>query len=170
MDVTLREPADRQRLEERVRTQREAKQRDRCRAVLLALDGHEAVAIAAMLGRSRRFVQDWAYAYRDGGVEAIASKPRSGRPTKLPRGQEEAFRQRMLAGPAAADGGVCVLRGLDAVAVLEREFGVKYSLNGAYDLLHRLGFSCLRPRPRHRKNDPPAMARWLADAPLLSSK
>ena len=73
-------------------------------------------------------------------------------------------------GPTEADGGVCTLRGLDAVAVLEREFGVAYSLKGAYDLLHRLGFSCLRPRSRHRKNEPAAMDQFRRDAPLLSSE
>ena len=31
------------------------------------------------------------------------------------------------------------------------QFGVVYSLTGAYDLLHRLGFSWLMPRPRHAK-------------------
>ena len=51
--------------------------------------------------------------------------------------------------------------------ILQAEFGVTYSLQGAYDLLHRLGYSYLRPRPRHRKNDPAAMQAWLKDAPLL---
>ncbi|MFC1781069.1 transposase [Planctomycetota bacterium] len=38
--------------------------------------------------------------------------------------------------------------------LLEREFGVVYSLWGVYDLLHRLGYSCLCPRPQHEKADP----------------
>ena len=135
-------------------------------------EGHEAVAIAGMLGRSRRFVQAWAYRYRDGGIDAVraaAGKP-TGRPTKLPRDREAAFKARVLAGPvAAADGGVCVLRGEDARRILEREFGVAYTLDGVYDLLRRLKLSCLAPRPRHRKNDPTAMAAWLDRAPLLST-
>lgn len=53
--------------------------------------------------------------------------------------------------------------------ILEAEFGVAYSLNGVYDLMHRLGLSCLKPRPRHRKADPQTQQRWLDDAPLLSS-
>ena len=58
-------------------------QRDRMRAVLLALEGEEALAIAAKLGRGRTFVQDWVYAYRDGGLDALRSKPRPGRPPRL---------------------------------------------------------------------------------------
>lgn len=170
MHVTWRSPADEGELARRVAAERDAKQRDRYRAVVLAVGGHDAPTIARMLGRSRKFVQRWAYAYRDGGIDAMGEKPRPGRPTKLPREREEAFRQRMLAGPTEVDGGVCTLRGKDAVRVLETEFGVAYSLDGAYDLLHRLGFSCLKPRPRHRKNDPQAMAAWERDAPLLSRR
>lgn len=171
MQIQWRDPADQEELAGRVRGERDAKQRDRYRCVGLAIEGHDAPTIARMLGRSRKFVQRWAYAYRDGGIDAIGEKPRSGRPTKLPRDQEEAFRQRMLAGPIpGTDADVCTLRGKDAVRVLEAEFGVAYSLDGVYDLLHRLGFSCLRPRPRHRKNDPEAMAAWERQAPLLSKR
>jgi len=170
MNVGLRDEADRTRLRELIDGERDAVQRDRLRAALLAAEGNEAVAIAVTLGRSRRFVQAWAYAYRDGGVGAIKAGRSTGRPTKLPRDREAAFRARVLAGPVVgADGGVCVLRGEDARRILEREFGVAYTLDGVYDLLHRLKLSCLVPRPRHRKNDPAAMAAWLDGAPLLST-
>jgi transposase len=169
MNVKLRDEAERQRLRAMIDGERDAVQRDRLRAALLAAEGHEAVAIAATLGRSRRFVQAWAYAYRDGGVDAVRPRGTStGRPTKLPRDREAAFKARVLAGPTEADGGVCVLRGEDARRILEREFGVRYTLDGVYDLLHRLDLSCLAPRPRHRKNDPAAMRQWLDGAPLLS--
>jgi transposase len=36
---------------------------------------------------------------------------------------------------------------------LEHEFGVLSSLKGVYKLLHRLGYSSLAPRPRHRLAD-----------------
>lgn len=153
MHTTARCPDDLSELDRRIRSEPHARQRDRYRAVRLALDGQQTRPIMVMLGRSKNFVQRWCYAYRDGGLDAIADKPRPGRPTKLPREQEEAFRQRILAGPGPDDQGVCTLRGVDATRVLEQQFGVHYSLDGAYDLLHRLGFSCLKPRPRHRKND-----------------
>jgi transposase len=63
---------------------------------------------------------------------------------------------------------VCALRGRDAVRILKNEFGVEYTLDGVYDLLARLGLACLKPRPRHRKNDPAVMRQWLETAPLLS--
>jgi len=169
MKVTVRREGDLERLDELIAREKVAVQRDRLRAVRLALDGVEALQIAATLSRSRRFVQEWAYAYRDGGVEAIEPGKSSGRPTKLPREREQAFRARMLGGATGADGGVCSLRGVDALKILEAEFGARYTLDGVYDLLHRLKLSCLVPRPRHRKNDPQVMQQWLEGAPLLSN-
>jgi transposase len=168
MKLAVRQEGDLERLDELIAREKVAVQRDRLRAARLALDGGEASGVAAALGRSRRFVQRWAYAYRDGGVEAVRPGKGGGRPPKLPRDKEQAFKARMLAGATEADGGVCSLRGADAVGILEKEFGVRYTLDGVYDLLHRLRLSCLAPRPRHRKNDPRAMRQWLDGAPLLS--
>ena len=167
MDIALHHRRDTDELTQRIRHEPSAKQRDRYRAVRWALQGRPASWIAAKLERSHRFVQKWAYAYRDGGLDAIAEQPRTGAPTKLPQDQEQAFKRRLDAGPlAGVDRGVCTLRGKDVVRILEQEFGVRYSLDGAYDLLHRLGYACLKPRPRHRKNDPQVMAAWRHDTPL----
>jgi transposase len=167
MDIKARDIGDPERLADLIGRERNAKQRDRWRVVRLALEGWETLRIAQATGRSRAFVQRWAYAYRDGGLDALQAGKGGGRPPKLPRTQERAFKERLLAGPRPGEE-VCTLRGADARAILEKEFGVRYSLNGVYDLLHRLNLSCLSPRPRHRKNDPEALARWLQGAPLLS--
>jgi len=166
MRVTERGPGDVAELTRRARAERNALQRDRYRAVLLALDGQEAVAIAAALGRSRRSVQDWVYAYRDGGIDDLRPGKSPGRPTKLPRQREAELRARLDAGPRPADG-VCTLRGRDVVRILEQEFGVTYSLDGAYDLLERLGYSCLTPRPLHEQADPATREQFKQHAPLL---
>ena len=76
------------------------------------------------------------------------------------------FKARVDAGPRPSDG-VCTLRGKDVVHILESEFGVGYTLDGAYDLLHRLGYSCLTPRPVHEKNDPALVQHFKKHAPFL---
>ena len=91
MYIELRCPEDLDVLKQLQRQERNAKQRDRYRAVLLALGGKTASEIAAKLDRSRRFVQQWTYRYRDGGLANLAVQPRSGAPTKLRREYESAF-------------------------------------------------------------------------------
>lgn len=169
MRIQLHQAEDLTQLRQQSRQQRDAKQRDRYRAILLALEGHDAPAIAETLSRSRAFVQRWVYVYRDHGLDAVTPKRQTGRPPNLPATQEGAFKERFLAEPTEADG-VCALRAKDAQRILQEEFGVEYTLPGVYDLLHRLGLSCLMPRPRHRKNDPEQMRQWIENAPLFSSK
>ena len=76
MRVNERESGDIAELDRRVKFERNALQRDHLRAVRLALEGEKAVAIARTLSRSRRSVQDWVYAYRDGGIDQLKPKPR----------------------------------------------------------------------------------------------
>jgi transposase len=102
MHVTLHHPEDLEQLRQYSRKQHNAKQRDRYRAVVLALEGHEAPEIAGILDRSRRFVQRWVYHYRSRHRRAL-SETANGRPSKLPPPQYEAFKTRFLAEPTAAD-------------------------------------------------------------------
>ena len=149
MDVELHCPKDLEELLQRSRKERNAKQRDRYRAVLLALRGQTTEVIMQTLDRSKNFVQRWVYAYRDGGIDAICPKRQTGRPRKLTELEEVEFRERILAGPKPQDA-VCSLRGKDARRIINEQFGVRYSLPGVYALLHRLGLSSLVPRPRHK--------------------
>ena len=168
MHVQPHTPTDIDALKLKARAEKNAKQRDRYRAVAMALEGFGTKHIMYTLSRSKNFVQRWTYFYRDGGIEAISPTPQHGRPTKLASVDTEHFKQRIVAGPTAADEGLCTLRGKDAVRILRHEFGVNYSLSSVYALMHRLGLVCLKPRPRHRLNDPAAMQQWLENAPLLS--
>ena len=68
---------------------------------------------------------------------------------------EQRFCRRIASGPSKQDS-VSVLNGPTIKRLLEREYGVIYSLWGVYNLLHRLGYSCLCPRPQHEKADPKA--------------
>ena len=167
MDVREREARDVQRLGELIRREENGKQRDRFRMVLLALAGEQKLRIASLLGVAKSTVENWVYAYRDGGIDALWPGKAPGATPRLTPQEQEAFRQRVLDGPREEDG-VCTLRGKDVLRILNDEFGAEYSLNGVYALLHRMGFSCLSPRPRHEKNDPEAMEAFRRSAPPLS--
>ena len=169
MQIIEHSPGDIKVLKQKIQLESNAKQRDRYRVVAMAIEGMQTKQIMKKLDRSKNFVQRWNYFYRDGGIEAITAKRQTGRPTKLDSNEESVFKKRITAGPVESDE-VCTFVGRDAKSILEKEFGVKYSLPGAYALIHRLGLSCLMPRPKHRKNDPEKMQQWLEDAPFLSKK
>ena len=68
-------------------------------------------------------------------------------------------------GPTDQDDLVCSLRGKDFQRILAEEFQLLRSLPAVYWLLHRLGYSYLRPRPRHRKANPEALAAFQRSGP-----
>ena len=124
--------------------------RDRLQMVILAMDGHTAIQIAVAVGVSRRTVQDWVYRYNQSGLQGLIDR-RGGNHRHLKPEQEQQvceYLNRIAADPR--DG---IRRGEDLRQWIEQRFGVLYTLTGVYELLHRLGYSCLMPRPRHANTD-----------------
>ncbi len=148
MLITERETGDEVRLRALARAERDAEQKDRNLAALHAASGAQALTIAWMLCRSRAFVQRWAYAYRDGGIDALRDKPRGGSRPKIRGAAAQKLKARLDAGPTSKDK-VCTLRGKDVQRILREELGAEVSLSSVYRTLHSMGYSCLAPRPRH---------------------
>jgi len=128
----------------------------RLQVVILARQGQTAPQVVEATGVSRRTVQEWVQRYNAGGLEGLADRRRGGNRRHLSADQERQVCQYL--DHVSADPHDGVRHGKDLRRWLERQFGVLYSLTGVYDLLHRLGYSCLMPRPRHAKADPQAQA------------
>ena len=140
-------------LERLERCETNAQRAKRLRIVILAIQGFTAPAIAMCVGLSRRICQRWVCRYNDEGLAGLNDlRGQQPRPA-LTIEQEAHMRQRLEVGPLPEDR-VCALRGVDVQRILAEEFGVLRSLPAVYWLLHRLGYSYLRPRPRHRRADP----------------
>jgi transposase len=122
----------------------------RFQAVILTLQNRSAPDIARALGCSRRAVQSWVARYNRGGVPALHERPHPGRPPRLAGTELRRFEERLEAGPRPEDG-VCTLRGGDLRRILEQEFGVALGRQAVYNLLHRLDFASLMPRPQHEE-------------------
>jgi transposase len=167
MQVLLHDSIDLDRLGELAAAERQALQRDRYRAVLLAVDGLEGDEIAERVGRSPRFVDKWVGRYRRSGIAALIPKKQPGKPPRLTAEQEVKLKARLDAGATPGDG-ACTLRGKDVVRILEQEFGVKHTLGSIYGVLARIGYSCLPPRPRHEKADPESIRQFKEQSPFLS--
>jgi transposase len=132
------------------RTEKDARLARRIHGVYLAAKGLSCTQIMTITGAARRTIQQWVHKYNQHRIDGLKDKPRPGQPTKLLRRDEPRFCKRIDAGPTKKDG-VSVLNGPAIRRILEREFGVLYSTQGLYDLLHRLGYSRLCPRPQHEK-------------------
>jgi transposase len=181
MKVCWKDATDEQRLAALVDATRDAKQRDRYRVVLIAGRGLGNDAelrreqIAATVGRSRQFVDEWVGRYRTGGVEALVPKPQPGAARRLGAEQEVQLCAMLEAGPPLEDG-IAAYNGPILREKIEQLFGKVYSLAGVYKLLHRLGYNDLMPRPRHPDADPAALEAfkkkrcpsvWLSSRPSI---
>lgn len=162
MEVTARLTLDQ--LKQLERAEKDAGLSKRLRVVILAMEGWTAPAVAMAVGLSRRVCQEWVYRFNEQGLAGLEDQ-RGRQPTSpLTPEQEQQIRQRIDAGPTVEDG-VCSLRGADVKRFLQQEFGLVRSLAAVYRLLHGLGYSYLRPRPRHRQADPAAQEAFRRELP-----
>lgn len=150
-----------------VRAERRGKVARRLAAVRLAAVGEPAAAVGEQVLLSERQVRTWVARYNADGVAGLADRPGRGRKAPLDAAQAERLKARLRAGPTPADG-ACAVRGADVRRILRDEFGVVRSLPSVYELLHRLGFEPLRPRPRHPKADAAAQAAFKKACPNAS--
>ena len=141
-----------QELQTLYRTEMNARLARRIHGLYLASKGMTCRQIMAVTAASRRTVQQWVARYNRGGLEELTDKPRPGQPQHLPRHLERKLARRIESGPIGPDG-VSVFSASVIRQIIEREFGVLYSISAVKYLLHRLGYSYLCPRPKHEKSD-----------------
>ena len=162
MKVIWKDAGDERCLIDLVALTSDAKQRDRYRVVLIAgrgLGGRPALdreQIAAAVGRSRQFVDQWVGRYRTGGIDALVPKRQPGAARRLTGEQEAQLCAMLDAGPPPEEG-LAAYNGPILRERIEERFGKVYSLAGVYKLLHRLAYNDLMPRPRHPGTDPAAL-------------
>jgi len=175
MDVTWRDPEDPAYLRELIQREASAKQRDRYRVVLIAGEGLAGQRnltreqIAAAVGRSRQFVDEWVGRYRAGGVEMLTPKRQPGARPKLDARERQELRAILDAGPSAEEG-LAAYNGPILREKIAQRFGKLYSLAGVYALLHRLNYNDLMPRTTHPDTDPAALEVFKKKSSRRSSK
>jgi transposase len=135
-----------------IRTEKDGRVRQRLMAMRFIAQGHSIPHAAQRLGLSERPLRKWLYRFNEQGPPGLRDAFRSGQPPKLDPMDIEPFKQRIREGVTKTDN-VCSLHAKDIQQILQKQFDARYSLGGTYFLLHRLGFSCLCPRPRHPKAD-----------------
>ena len=162
MKVDWKDPADAERLSDLIRQTSNAKQRDRYRVVLLAGAGLGKQPelyreqIAAAVGRSRQFVDEWVGRYRSGGIDGLLPKRQPGATPKLNKDEQQQLCAMLDAGPEASEG-LAAFNGPIIRQKIQERFGKLYTLDGVFKLLHRLGYNDLMPRTTHPDTDPAAL-------------
>jgi transposase len=146
------------------RIEKDADGARRLRIVILGSEGWTAPAVAMAVGLTRRICQRWVQRYNQHGLTGLDDRRGREPGPPLTAEQQEQVCRRLDQGATDEDD-VCSLRGKDVQRILAEEFQLLRSLAGVYSLLHRLGYSYLRPRPRHRKADPEKQATFLREWP-----
>jgi len=177
MKIEWKDPADAQRLRELIQRTKSAKQRDRYRVVLIAGMGLGEQPelyreqIAAAVGRSRQFVDEWVGRYRRCGIDALIPRRQPGAKPKLTADQQQQLCALLDAGPEASEG-LAAFNGPIIRQKIQERFGKLYTLDGVYKLLHRLGYNDLMPRTTHPDTDPAELDAFKKNCPSvwISSK
>lgn len=137
-------------LESMANDERDARRHLILRALILARQGWTAPRIAEALGKSPRTIEQWVGNYNRQQLQGLHDR-RGGNHRYLTDDQEAQLAAYLDQGAADPEGGV--RHAAELIPWIEQQFGKLYSLKGLYDLLHRLGYSWLMPRPRHPHAD-----------------
>lgn len=118
---------------------------DRIKAILLFDKGWSATKIAQVLFIDESTVRRYRKAYEEGGIELLILDHYVGGSTKLTRLQEEELALHLQS--------KIYLSTKDIVEYVYDTYGLKFSVSGMRDLLHRLNFTYKKPKVVPGKTD-----------------
>ncbi len=128
------------------------KAKSRLLVALKRKEGESMDSIARQLEMKRITVNTILHRFQDRGISAKDDEKRSGRPSELSRPQLKNLRTQLLKGPRKGQNPLWTTKMV--MDLVEREYRKKYTVRHMRRLLHQLGFSVQKPRPRHYLADP----------------
>lgn len=126
--------------------------------IKLKHDGKKQQQIAQLIGCSQAAVSKWISRYGSG--RTLETLPRSGRPTKLTASRIKKLRNKLLNEVKNANKRFCSLSTKQLGSIIKKEIGRQYSMRHVERIMHKLGFSLIKPRPKHIKQDPKKVAEF----------
>ena len=128
-------------------------------ALALVKEGRSRTEAAQSCGMDRQTLRDWVHRYNDSGLDGLSDKKgRTGARRLLSPEQEAEVARMVRKGPDLEKDGVVRWRRADLARVIKDRFDVVVAERTVGELLRRLGFSHVSPRPRHPKADAAAQA------------
>jgi transposase len=142
-------------LEKLHRSLRDKHQADRVKSVIALSKGWSAAQIAEILLLDEKTSRRYFERYQQGGLPALLEDHYSGAEPKLDVHQIselEAYLEEHILPDAKS-----------VIAHIDKQYGVRYSVSGVTDLLHRLGFSYKKPTHVPGKQDPDQQRAFLKE-------
>lgn len=127
----------------------------------LLLKGLKRSDVARLVGVSWNSVARWAKQIEKGGLESLAAKPHSGRPSRLTPAQCKRTMRILERGALKAGYENDLWTCPRVAAVIEQHFGVKYDDSHVWRLLTKWGWSCQKPQRQAREQDAAAVEHWI---------
>jgi transposase len=136
----------------------------RTSALLLLADHRPADRVAARLGVSPSTIYQWQHDFLLRRWSSLASSKPSGRPARLTPRQKWRLKTMLQAGPEHAGFSTGCWNSALVQTLIEREFGVCYSVHYVCELLRNLGFSYQKARFVSDHLDEERRQHWLQHA------
>ena len=119
--------------------------------IKLKQDGKDQQQISHLIGCSQAAVSKWISKHKAG--RTLETLPRSGRPTKLTKARLNKLRKKLIAEVKRANKKYCSLDTKQLGNMIKNEIGQNYSLRHVERIMHKIGFSLIKPRSKHIKHD-----------------
>ena len=134
--------------------------RRRVRAGRMLLAGKTPAQAAAAVGVARQTAYTWKAVLDEGGIDALRDMPTRGRPARLDDEQRQALARVLLQSPTEHGFGTELWTLKRVGVVVQRMFGVEFSLSQIWRILGGLGFSVQKPERRALERDEDAVQTW----------
>jgi len=118
----------------------------RATAIHLLHLGHDALEVAEKLAVCKSSVHNWHQRWREGGIEALANEPRSGRPSKATETYRQALEKALKAHPSDFGYRFQIWTLERLLEHLEQETGIRLSIGRLEFWLARWGYVYRRPK------------------------
>jgi transposase len=135
----------------------------RIRAVKLVKAGNSPEQVVKALGFHRSAIYQWLAAYHQGGIDALKTKPITGRPSKLKGSQVKKLYDIITSKNPLQLKFEFALWTRDMVRdLIKDQFGVQMNVTSVGRLLKKLGFTVQRPLYRAYQKNPEEVDKWLS--------
>jgi len=133
--------------------------------------GYSQTEVAAFLGVEPRSVRRWMKAYREGGHDALAAKPRPGRPTHLTPTQADTVLGWFRHSPTTFGFPTELWTARRVAHLIQERFGVDFNHRYLSAWLTQREITPQKPERQARERDQARIDRWIAkDWPRILKK